>query len=576
MSSPEIKLLNLKKRFHLLILSLLFLAVALPGLGSLQVIDRDEARFAQASVQMEESGDLLNIRFQDEARNKKPAGIYWLQVASLKVFSSPEKRQIWVQRLPSVLGALLAVLATYWGGAKLIGREGAFIGGCALALSFLLVFEAHIAKTDAVLCGLSATCFAAIAAIRTQPAPLSLWKARPAVWAFWIAFGASILIKGPVIPSLIALTLATLLIWEKRGYGLRQLINIPAITAALLLFVPWAIAIGIETQGAFFAESLGNDFGGKLVSAQESHPGPPGYHLALLSLTLWPGSLLLLPAIALTVRNLRQNMRSDAPLPKALRLCVAWSVPFLILIEFMPTKLPHYVLPIFPALCVLVGLSGSHLLNTKEFEKTRIASAFIFIALGFLLVGVVLLGQNEYATTGASFTALAAGVAALIFIIVGGGYFWFNKIKLSYINVALAAVTLNFVAYGTILPNLDRLQLADRLSEAFQTNDLDLPRQGGPLVQALNFTEPSLVYQFGKEIRLGDQINLSSSKSWKIGNIFIVDDLENEGKSFKIFQQAAKTQQSCLEEHDVISGYNYSRGDAVNLHIIEVVSCPEK
>jgi 4-amino-4-deoxy-L-arabinose transferase-like glycosyltransferase len=576
MSSPEIKLLNLKKRFHLLLLSLLFLAVALPGLGSLQVIDRDEARFAQASVQMEESGDLLNIRFQDEARNKKPAGIYWLQVASLKAFSSPEKRQIWVQRLPSVLGALLAVLATYWGGAKLIGREGAFIGGCALALSFLLVFEAHIAKTDAVLCGLSATCFAAIAAIRTQPSPLSLWKARPAVWAFWIAFGASILIKGPVIPSLIALTLATLLIWEKRGYGLKQLVNIPAITAALLLFVPWAIAIGIETQGAFFAESLGNDFGGKLVSAQESHPGPPGYHLALLSLTLWPGSLLLLPAIALTVRNLRQNMRSDAPLPKTLRLCIAWSVPFLILIELMPTKLPHYVLPIFPALCVLVGLTGSHLLRTTEFKKTRIASALIFTGLGFLLVGVVLFGQNEYATTGTSIAALAAGIAALIFIMFGGGLFWFNNMRLSYINAALAAVTLNFAAYGTILPSLDRLQLADRLSKAFQANNIELPRQGGPLVQALNFTEPSLVYQFGKEIRLGDQIDLSSSESWKIGNIFIVDDLESEGDGFEIFQKAAKNQEICLKERDIINGYNYSRGNAVNLNIIEVVSCPEE
>jgi 4-amino-4-deoxy-L-arabinose transferase-like glycosyltransferase len=576
MSTPKIKLLNLKKRFHLLILSLLFLAVALPGLGSLQVIDRDEARFAQASVQMEESGDLLNIRFQDEARNKKPAGIYWLQVASLKVFSSPEKRQIWVQRLPSVLGALLAVLATYWGGAKLIGREGAFIGGCALALSFLLVFEAHIAKTDAVLCGLSATCFAAIAAIRSQPGLLSLWKARPSVWAFWIAFGASILIKGPVIPSLIALTLATLLIWEKRGYGLRQLINIPAITAALLLFVPWAIAIGIETQGAFFAESLGNDFGGKLVSAQESHPGPPGYHLALLSLTLWPGSLLLLPAIALTVRNLRQNMRSDAPLSKALRLCVAWSVPFLILIELMPTKLPHYVLPIFPALCVLIGLAGLHLLKTSELKKTRVASGLVFIVLGVCLVIFVVMGYKEYSSQTGDFISSFIGTLSLALILIGGAHFWFNNIKLSYINAAVATLALNIAAYGTILPNLDRLQLADSLAASFEANDINLPRQGGPLVQALNFTEPSLVYQFGKEIRLGDQIDLSSSESWKIGNIFIVDDLESEGDSFEIFQKAAKNKESCLEERDVINGYNYSRGDAVNLHIIEVVSCPEE
>ena len=127
--------------------------VSLPGLSNLPVIDRDEARFAQASVQMAESGDLINIRFQDEARNKKPAGIYWLQTAAIKTFGKTGDRAIWVQRLPSVLGALIAVLATYWGTARMIGRRGAFIAASMLALSALMVFEAHIAKTDAMLCG---------------------------------------------------------------------------------------------------------------------------------------------------------------------------------------------------------------------------------------------------------------------------------------------------------------------------------------------------------------------------------------------------------------------------------------
>ena len=98
-----------------LTLMVLTLLVTLPGLTTLPVIDRDEARFAQASVQMAETGDLINIQFQSEARNKKPAGIYWLQAGAIKAFGKTGKRAIWVQRLPSVLGALIAVLATYWG-----------------------------------------------------------------------------------------------------------------------------------------------------------------------------------------------------------------------------------------------------------------------------------------------------------------------------------------------------------------------------------------------------------------------------------------------------------------------------
>ena len=126
---------------------------------------------------MAESGDFINIRFQDEARNKKPAGIYWLQTAAIKTFGKTGDRAIWVQRLPSVLGALIAVIATYWGAARMIGRRGAFIAASMLALSALMVFEAHIAKTDAMLCGLAATCFAALAHIRngcllyTSPSP---------------------------------------------------------------------------------------------------------------------------------------------------------------------------------------------------------------------------------------------------------------------------------------------------------------------------------------------------------------------------------------------------------------------
>ena len=62
-----------------MLLLLLSLALFLPGIASLPVVDRDEARYVQATRQMLETGDLVQIRFQDEARNKKPVGIYWLQ-----------------------------------------------------------------------------------------------------------------------------------------------------------------------------------------------------------------------------------------------------------------------------------------------------------------------------------------------------------------------------------------------------------------------------------------------------------------------------------------------------------------
>jgi len=66
-----------------------------PGIAAMPPLDRDEARFMQATRQMVESGDLLQVRFQDEARNKKPIGIYWLQSASVTLFGTPASTEAW-------------------------------------------------------------------------------------------------------------------------------------------------------------------------------------------------------------------------------------------------------------------------------------------------------------------------------------------------------------------------------------------------------------------------------------------------------------------------------------------------
>src|SRR5881227_4154763 len=100
------------------------LAVALlgflPGFSSIPPVDRDEARFAQATKQMVESGDYVDIRFQDEVRYKKPVGIYWLQAGIVKAASALGLQRasttIWLYRIPSLVGAVGAVLLTYWAG----------------------------------------------------------------------------------------------------------------------------------------------------------------------------------------------------------------------------------------------------------------------------------------------------------------------------------------------------------------------------------------------------------------------------------------------------------------------------
>src|SRR5438105_10748979 len=119
-------------RPHALLVALC-LAFYLPGIAAIPPLDRDEARFAQATRQMLESGDFLRIRFQDEARNKKPAGIYWLQAATVAAFSTAESPAIWPYRLPSLLGAMAAVLLIFAFGAALFSSATDGLSGRQIA-----------------------------------------------------------------------------------------------------------------------------------------------------------------------------------------------------------------------------------------------------------------------------------------------------------------------------------------------------------------------------------------------------------------------------------------------------------
>ncbi|MGE5270915.1 MAG: ArnT family glycosyltransferase, partial [Thiohalocapsa sp.] len=180
----------------------LCLLLYLPGLATIPPLDRDEARFAQATRQMLESGDFLRIRFQDQERNKKPAGIYWLQAVAGARCSAPHSTAIWPYRLPSVLGALgAALLIAAYGKALFPGEPDAphlaALAALLLGSALGVVAEAHIAKTDAalLLAIVAAQIALGIAYVRGRSGhPVGM---APAI-LFWAGEIAAIFLKGPV------------------------------------------------------------------------------------------------------------------------------------------------------------------------------------------------------------------------------------------------------------------------------------------------------------------------------------------------------------------------------------------
>ncbi len=338
-----------------LLLTVFCLLLWTPGFFTLPPGDRDESRFAQASKQMIETGDYVRIQNGAEARNRKPIGIHWLQVpfaAAARGLGLATENPVWPYRVPSALGGLCAVLATFWAGQRLVGQQAALLGAAMLAASVALVVEVHIAKTDAALLGATTVAMGVLARAYLDPGGLRAGGAA----LFWLAMGAGILLKGPVTPmvaGLAALALVAADGWTGRGRtgrgraawlrALRPGWGVPLMLAVVL---PWFVAIGVATGGRFFADAVGGDLGRKLSSGDDSHWGPPGLHLALLPLLLFP-LCGLLPGAALAA------WRGRRALP--VRFLIAWVVPAWLVFEAVPTKLPHYTLPLYPAVCLLAA-----------------------------------------------------------------------------------------------------------------------------------------------------------------------------------------------------------------------------
>ena len=447
----------------LALLCLIGLIAFLPGLASLPPIDRDESRYMQATVQMVETGDLIDIRFQDDARHKKPAGAYWAQMGSLALTGQLDdvkrgERAVWAQRLPSVLGALIAVLATYLTGLTLFGRRGALLGAGLLAVSVSLVFEAHIAKTDAMLAGASAVVLYGLAARKA--------------WPVWIGLAVGTLIKGPIILGVAGLALLTEALWNRSTDRLRSLLKTLPILAALAFALPWFIAIGLKTDGAFYSAALGDDLGSKIGGAQETHGGPPGYYLLTTLGMFWPG-ILALPLAALFAWGERKTAE--------VRLLLAWLVPMWLILEIVPTKLPHYTLPLYPALALLAGTAWVRV----SAGKLRIAGLVMALVVGVILSVTVGLSLWEVASPWATI----AVDGAMVLLTLGLLWFFWKDREIEALVCAALVLGVGFAG----LSRSPLLDLSPRL--------VALIPEGAAVVSP-DYREPSLVFLAGTETNL--------------------------------------------------------------------------
>jgi 4-amino-4-deoxy-L-arabinose transferase-like glycosyltransferase len=523
------------------------------GLTALPPVDRDEARFAQATRQMFEDQDFVRIRFQSEPRNKKPIGIYWLQAAAVALAGKSAADEIWPYRLPSLLGATLAVLMTLAYGARLFdlatGRWAAWLA----ASSLLLTVEAHLATTDAMLLASLVAAQGALGSyyVGTQRAqPIGIGT----VVIFWAAQGVALLLKGPVVAWISLLTMGALSAADRSVRWLKGLRFGLGLALVTVMVSPWAIAIGLATHGDFFHDALASDLLPKLVSGVESHGFPPGYYLLLLPVTFWPASLF----VGLGLHGAWKHR-----LEAGERFCLAWIVPAWVVFELIPTKLPHYVLPTYPALALLsartIVTGGPEVLARIRSKWARLGFfGWIVIGLGLAAAIVALpLWVERRFEPWTLVPALAASGSSLLAVsqVVAG------RLRRAGIVVLVGAAVTMVPLLHTILPSMNGLWLSRSVERAIQRHVSTTP--GAELaVAASGYSEPSLVFLFGTSMKFlppEEAAEYLHDHSTALVVISDAVDAEFQGKLAKL-QQPVRVLQT-------IKGFNYSKGKWLTLRL---------
>jgi 4-amino-4-deoxy-L-arabinose transferase-like glycosyltransferase len=525
------------------------LLLFLPGFFNIPPIDRDEARFAQATKQMVETGDFIDIRFQDDVRYKKPVGVYWLQAAAVETASAlglPRAQvRVWLYRVPSLIGAIGAVLLTYWTALAFVTRRGAILAALILCSSVLLGAEARLAKTDAMLL------LSVVAAMGAMARVYLSWQRGedpahpPWTWPaiFWTGLAGGILLKGPLILMFVGLPIVTLAILDRSAAWLWRLRPVLGLIWLLVLVLPWFVAIFWRAGDTFFTDSLGGDMLSKFA-AQESHGAPPGLYLLLFWVTFWPGAALAGMAAPAVWRARRE--------PGA-QFLLAWLVPSWIVFELVLTKLPHYVLPLYPPIAILtIGALERRVLSRSWLMR---GAAWWFVipagASVIAVIGAITLTRQPV------FLAWPFVAAALIFGLFAWWLYDDNRAERSLLNAVVAAMFLAVAIYGIVIPALTPLFPSAEIARALR-NVVCV----GPRAAAAGFHEPSLVFMTGTSTVLTDGSGAADFLGQGSCRFALVEQRSERG-----FAQRAEAIGLRYNVATRIDGYNISQGRAISIAI---------
>ncbi|UOK70583.1 glycosyl transferase [Ancylobacter polymorphus] len=467
----------------------LCLVALLPGLFSIPPVDRDGARYALISRHMAETGALTETRLGWEPKRTQALGLHWMQAGMVKaaeVVGVPDApTRVWLYRLPSLAGAIAAVLLTFWAALAFTHRRGALLAGSLLASSVALGVAGRLAVPEVFLIAAVAAMLGAMGRLylaERQRGAAGAWhqsayESRVAL-VFWTALAFGLFTKGLMTPLYVVLPLVALVAVDRSALFLRRARSYAGLALLLLVVIGWVVLRRYgpaETQPELLARTLL----GPVAREYQGFTGLPGVYLLLFFALFWPAA----PLAPLAIPILWKARRIGT-----VRFLLAWVVPVWVLFEILPTKVPAYVAPTLPAIAILIALAVER--GALAIGNTRLTRVlWLWPLIGAVIAVGALLGMAVFdrTTSVLAWPLLLMGFFALVIAAASVRDYGVEKAAL----VAIAGMLVSGLGVmQLVLPNIESFWMAPRVVAA--TARESCGADAGPIEVAIaGYNEPS-------------------------------------------------------------------------------------
>jgi len=350
------------------------------NLGAYSLKEPDEGRYAEIPREMVASGDYMVPHLNFVRYFEKPPLLYWVTALSYDVFGRSE----WSFRFPNAVFALLTVLATYAFAARRFSEECAFLSSTMLLSSLIFFAMAHIVTIDMLF---SFLLFASLVCFQE----FYLSGRERFLYLFFTALALAVLAKGPAALVLLAVTIVLFLLAERRLSFLKEVASARGVLLFAVIAVPWFVLVSFREKEFFQFFFIDQNLA-RFLTTKHGRSGPLYYFFPVLFGGLFPWSVFL-PRAVVRLWNAREA-----------RLFLIWSAVVFIFFSVSGSKLPPYILPIFPALAVVLALlfERERLTRVRLGQEVIVYAAFLaIVAAGALALGSGLLDRYLSEVAGA-------------------------------------------------------------------------------------------------------------------------------------------------------------------------------